>query len=382
MIGIDAFSELLQILYSAPLQRGQWQRFLTLVSNHTRSSSGFFISANEQSQLRVLAAGGAMADNSFVPIYNENFAQNDPFRTSAARNALSRNPIGVFSESDLLPEDGLLKTSLYTGLLAQVNLRYAAIMILTLTVRCLDAVSLWRTVSEGPIDPDSRRLLELLLPHIQTALDVNRRLRFIEQGLSAGNILADANPVATFILDGKGIVHYWNTAAQAIVRARDGIKVKNGQLVSDEQRSGQVLKKLISDASSPHTYFSGAPFEHAMRLPRTSGKRPLQIIASPLPEYERHRTGGEVLLLISDPDKAVYFTDEVLRALYGFTSAEAEIANGLLIGYSAEEIACLRRVSPGTVRQQIKSMLGKTDVSRQSDMVRLFMTLPTNGPKP
>lgn len=46
------------------------------------------------------------------------------------------------------------------------------------------------------------------------------------------------------------------------------------------------------------------------------------------------------------------------------------------MGYSTEEISCLRRVSVSTVRQQVKSMLNKTGTSRQSDMVRLFMALP------
>jgi hypothetical protein len=31
MASIEAFSELLQVLYSPPLQQEQWQRFLTLV---------------------------------------------------------------------------------------------------------------------------------------------------------------------------------------------------------------------------------------------------------------------------------------------------------------------------------------------------------------
>lgn len=83
-----------------------------------------------------------------------------------------------------------------------------------------------------------------------------------------------------------------------------------------------------------------------------------------------------MLLLVTDPDKPSNIPDDALRALYDLTRAETEVANGLLMGYSPEEIGCLRRVSTSTVRQQVKSMLSKTGTSRQSDMVRLFMTLP------
>ncbi len=40
------------------------------------------------------------------------------------------------------------------------------------------------------------------------------------------------------------------------------------------------------------------------------------------------------------------------------------------------EIASHRRVSLGTVRNQTKSLLSKTKTDRQSDLVRLLMTLP------
>ena len=58
MVSLDTFSELLQILYSAPLQGEQWQRFLTRVCEYTGSSLGVFIAADTGSGLAVLAAGG------------------------------------------------------------------------------------------------------------------------------------------------------------------------------------------------------------------------------------------------------------------------------------------------------------------------------------
>ena len=111
-------------------------------------------------------------------------------------------------------------------------------------------------------------------------------------------------------------------------------------------------------------------------MQRASGKRPFQLIATPLPETHRQRSKADLLLLVTDPEKPSNFPDDMLHALYDLTPTETEVANGLLMGYSPQEIACLRRVSTGTVRQQVKSMLSKTGTNRQCDMVRLFMTLP------
>jgi hypothetical protein len=46
MVSLEAFSELLEVLYSAPLQQEQWERFLVLVSKHTESEYGAFLCAS------------------------------------------------------------------------------------------------------------------------------------------------------------------------------------------------------------------------------------------------------------------------------------------------------------------------------------------------
>ncbi|MBD8874021.1 helix-turn-helix transcriptional regulator [Rhodanobacter sp. DHB23] len=376
MISLDTFSELLQVLYSAPLEQEQWQRFLTLLCGYTGSSSGAFISANDHLRLSALAAGGAFLDQPWVESYNEEYAQTDPFRGAAARQARVHNPAGVYSENDLLPNDGLLQTPFYRELLTKANLRYGAFTVLAMSVRRLDVFSLWRTPDEGPVDSDSRRLLELLLPHVQTALEMHRRLKVAGQQRAGAEILADTNPAAIFILTADGTVRHCNAAAESLARVGDGLMVRQGRLVPGKASSSHELERLIGSAAMVCSTAVLPPSSHALLLHRASGKRPLQVVASPLPEDQRVDSGGEVLLVATDPEAITTFPDDLLRQFYGLTAAEIEVANGLLLGYAVEEIACLRRVSAGTVRQQIKSMLAKTDTRRQADMVRLFMRLP------
>ncbi len=75
------------------------------------------------------------------------------------------------------------------------------------------------------------------------------------------------------------------------------------------------------------------------------------------------------------PDKPVILRDDSLKEHIAPTTAETEVANGLLAGYSLEEIAAVRKVKIGTVRDQINSMVAKTSASRQTDMVTLMLTL-------
>lgn len=374
MVSLRAFSELLEVLYSAPLIRDQWKRFLTLVSDHTASHNGFFLSADTHAGLLAMAHGHGDRDAEVVSTYNEKYAQTDPIRTALIRRSRTESPIGAFTDEDLLPNHGLLATELYRELLAHSGLRYGAFMISALSVRRLDAISLWRTVDEGPIDADSRHLLRLLIPHVQTALEARRALGLAEQRLASAEAMANASSTATFVLNHEGLIHHLNTAAEALVRSGDGLTLTQGHLTSRITNDSEPLARLFRDAGSA-SLTESAP-NRFLALARPSGKRPLQLIATPLPEEHRLRSHADLLLVVTDPEQPSNLTDAALQALYHLTPAEAEVANGLLLGYSSEEIACLRRVSASTVRQQIKSLLSKTGTSRQSEMVRLLMRLP------
>ncbi len=81
-------------------------------------------------------------------------------------------------------------------------------------------------------------------------------------------------------------------------------------------------------------------------------------------ELGEPRTVPTLLLLVTDPDRPVHLRDDLMRSQYALTRAETEVANGLLTGYSLEEIAALRHVSVGTARDQLKSIFGKTGTKR------------------
>lgn len=79
--------------------------------------------------------------------------------------------------------------------------------------------------------------------------------------------------------------------------------------------------------------------------------------------------GGTLLVLAQPRDNAV-IDPEWLRWLYDLSPAEAQVATLLIKGMNAEEVAVERRTSLSSVRSQIKSLLKKTGLRRQTDFVR------------
>lgn len=372
MIALEAFSELLSVLYSAPLQHEQWRRFLSLLCRQTQSLVGIYLFSDVRSGL---GAAVESVSKEYVPVlveYNRKHSQSDPFRLPIFR----RNQTGVFTDGELLPRGGLYKTELYRDLCEPLHFRHLTINIINLSVRQIDIISIWRTDEQGPMEPDSKRLLELLIPHIRIALEIRRRLGAAEQRTASAEAMADANATATFLLTEQGGVEHANAEARSLLRSGAGLTLVNGRLSPSDGASQSAWANLLWNAAAPSYSLADSQPHFALALPRPAGKAPLQLLAMPLPEAQRHSTRADLLLLVTNPDRPLHFPDDALRALYGLTPAETEIANGLLMGYSTEEIACLRRVRNGTVRQQIKAMMGKTGSRRQSEMIRLFMSLP------
>lgn len=373
MVSLEAFSQLLEVLYSAPLCDEEWQRFLNLLCHHTQSKFSIFLRADSRLGLSVRAQGSISISESLdVFAYNERYAATDPFRAPALRDSTPR----IVQDEDLLPHQGLTQTDLYRDLLEPQGSRYGTLIILTLQLRRLECISIWRSLAQGPMDDDSNRLLHLLFPHIQKALEIRQILGVTQQLLAGAEAMADASSTATLLLTRHGRVLHRNAAARSLLQRSSALYLHNDSLLPSQPRFKEPLRKLFHEAAIPPPPHWHANPARALSLPRADGLQPLQLLASPLSPAQRHGTDADLLLLITDPEAPVNLPDDILRSLYNLTPAQTEVANGLLTGYTLQEIASLRQVSVGTVRHQLKSILHKTGTTRQSDLVRLLMALP------
>ena len=262
-----------------------------------------------------MAEGGKAIAETAISAYNHSYARRDPFREALFHYSRNASPVGVFTDEDLLPNEGLLLTDLYQDLLGPSNLRHGIFTILALSVRRFDAISIWRSRDAGPMPTDSMRLLELLIPHVQTALEVRRVLGATQQRLASAEAMANASSTASFVLNRHGNIVHSNAAAQSLVRDADALTIVNGRLTACEPQASADLSKLLMEVTSPSFSMSNTESNRFIALRRTSSMRPLQAVATSLPETLR-RSAGEILLLVTDPEKLFSFPDDALRALY------------------------------------------------------------------
>jgi DNA-binding CsgD family transcriptional regulator len=65
-----------------------------------------------------------------------------------------------------------------------------------------------------------------------------------------------------------------------------------------------------------------------------------------------------------------------MRQLYGLTPAEARVANLLLEGLEVREAAERLGITLETARFHLKRVLAKTGTRRQTELLRLMLSLP------
>lgn len=77
-------------------------------------------------------------------------------------------------------------------------------------------------------------------------------------------------------------------------------------------------------------------------------------------------------MFVSDPSAAPATVPQALSGQFGLSPMEAQVAVRLAAGERIEDIADARRVSPETVRVQVKRVLAKTDVRSQGQLIGLI----------
>lgn len=234
-------------------------------------------------------------------------------------------------------------------------------------------LAVYRTSRMSPFSTDELRHCSLLLPHIGRAVRIRHRLAELSGSAQVTNEAIECLTMGVMFIDRRGRVVSMNRSARDIVAANDGLTLNDGQPSAAYAYGRLALRKLIDRATRPELLDRlGA----SLFLQRPSRKRPLSVFVTPVTGSEALATGSAAIIFVSDPASSIGDGADRLRRAYGLSPAETGVAISLCEGKSVKQISDALQVSQNTVRTQLKSILAKTNVHRQAELVTTLLRGP------
>jgi DNA-binding CsgD family transcriptional regulator/PAS domain-containing protein len=227
-------------------------------------------------------------------------------------------------------------------------------------------------------EPQPRRTrdhLEMLLPHVRRAIDMESRLEKLQKEKKVLAEVLDHLTQAVALVDRSGRLVQINRAAEAIIRNADGVDVRaDGRLVLGTSEARATFASALAQCASPLLWTPGIgvmpPTE--IMVPRRRG-RPLILTLQPLPTEHVGAFNAVALLFVGDPDARTEDRGALLRKAYGLSSREAQLVQALAGGDTLKEYAVRNGVSYETARSQLRRVFEKTGVRRQAELVPLVL---------
>jgi DNA-binding CsgD family transcriptional regulator len=371
MISSEELSKLLGSLYAAPLQPEKWQVFFDHLSRLIKVSSGYLITGNESQGQEILAGGGSRFNPEVLQLYREHYGPMDPFWAPFLRNPR----IAIIRGEELVRREQLVKTEFYNDLLTKYDMDSMTLLSCSSNVNQTDIMSVWRP-QDHPMEEESIALLRTLLPHANTALQLRARLQATEIQSPFAETVLDSMSIAAFLVSANGYVHHRNKLAETFVQQADGLRIDGTILTASSHSENARLHLFISGAALAGQGKNLLP-GGALAIARHGTQPPLRVAVLPVPE--NHRSLIRVpcaLVFVSDPAASPKSRAVFIRMLYGLTPAESRLADLLLEGLELRGVAERLGLTIHTARFHLKRVLTKTGTRRQTELMRLMLSLP------
>jgi DNA-binding CsgD family transcriptional regulator len=360
---------LIRALYDAALEPEKWPSTLELLGD---ALGGCAVGSSIQGPGGL---AGRLAYARLDPFYfNKMIEQFPDVRANEMVAVMSGLPPAFpLARQAVKSDEAYFGSDLYNEIFAPQGLVHAAVACAYRSPDCFVPLGIFRRKGQEDFGQRQFDILKRVLPHLQRAIDISLRMRTMEGRLAASDDLLDRLPFGVILLDGAGSVRTMNAVAQDIVAANDGLTIRQGRLHAASSDDDRALRKAIASALRQRDELADP--EAPLALSRPSGSQPLLVLTVPSPASGRFHVleRGSAIVFVTDPDRKITPSQTALMQLFDLTPTQSKLASLLARGESIEDAARSLGIKPATARVHVKSIFRKTDVARQSDLIRLIL---------
>jgi DNA-binding CsgD family transcriptional regulator len=368
----EALLNLVGSIYEASIFPDRWVQVLDQLKLLTRGNQAALMLRDFAHQQYGIAVQSNIPPEA-QRLYDEYYAQRDEW---FLRGKVILQPGWVGTGQMLCPENELIKTEFYNDLLKRYEMFHQCGMIVAMQDERMFAVSLLRPKRWGAFGSRQVGLLRLLSPHFRRAHLLHYKMTELRLRSAGAKWALDSWATGVLFVDASGRVILVNRSAAALLEKQNGLRLTRDGLRAADATESQRLEKYIRGAVKAGAG-QGIESGGVMQVTRPASASPLTVLVTPF------RADGMfsplrplAAIFVTDPNQAVRPRQEVLRNFYGLTPAEIRLSCLLAEGKGLREVADRIGVTHETARSQLKSIFGKTNTGRQSELVRLLTSLP------
>jgi DNA-binding CsgD family transcriptional regulator len=222
------------------------------------------------------------------------------------------------------------------------------------------------------------KLLSLLSPHIQRSMQLSESLCLKDDLMSnLANGFA-GNDSGVLFIDEHGEIIFINEMAEQYIKSNPKLLIQNRSIQLKNSKANKMLQNYINQsikclhAANPNT---GGEMTLGSELPDQS----LYLVVSPIKlshlgcSYFRK---ARCAIFISHCEKQISY-DHHFAAYYGLTSTESSILADFINSPDLAKISVKRSANIQTLRSQMKSIMSKMSVSKQTELVKKVLLGPS-----
>jgi len=328
----------IEAVHAAGLDSGLWPKALAAVAATLGGSAAMFEVFDKRAACHREWYGSGVPPAAEIAYFEHYIADNPRWLF------MPRQRAGDISwDYQFIDERGMNEAPFYAELLARMDLRYFLSGVLVATAEDYACISVQRGSGLGHVQQNEIGLMERLLPHVQQAFDVARRLSGASEANKSFERAFDWIADGVAFVSAAGAVVYCNEALQAIVRRNDIVRLRKGTIeflaVDARSRFDKALDAVRRQRAGEQPVLALTDFP----VRRAADAPPYLVSVRPLaraPRDGHNAVRAEAIVFIRDPLKRTGAAIPMLREIFGLTEAETSVAlaNDRPIGVVAGEI--------------------------------------------
>lgn len=374
MMNDENLDALILQIYDAALDDAQWPALVhALAKLINAEDSILFGSPDAGNDRMVVLSPMSNADSSTAEAYEAHYWQHDIWKANASKHGLAHSG-AIFHGDQFIKRSAFRETEIYCDFFKPM-MNGTGVVLTSILEEATPSqpmplvLSFYKSLHAETFTSHDERLIRQLMPHLQRALLIRRKMTEERQMRQLREQVLDQSKDAILLLDTTGWILFANRKAEMMLR-QGNPTVKQGRLFSRNIQENKVLSHALHKAQQG----IGSTLKFDDKL--FPAGRVAMFSPVPATRSEQLGTFAHIMAIIAEPDKPVSGDLSAFAQLYELTPTETHVLQHLLHQLDTKEIAGLLDISINTLRTHLRALFAKTRTKNQRELVKFCLSHP------